>query len=167
MWLWQTWQRRIQGILIWATNYWTSDAAYPDPEHPQNPWTDPMCWTTGYGLGPGTKSPWGNGDGRFIYPPLEAADARPARTVLAGPVTSIRMEMLRDGIEDYEYLALLKSLTAKRADKLSAAERARYEALLEVPGEITKSLTEFTKDPAPIERRRAELAKAIAELSGK
>jgi hypothetical protein len=167
VWLWQTWQRRIQGILIWATNYWTSDAAYPDPEHPQNPWTDPMCWTSGYGLAPGTKSPWGNGDGRFIYPPLEAADAHPEKAVLDGPVTSIRMEMLRDGIEDYEYLAMLRRLLEKKGGKPGAGDRARYEALLEVPGEITKSLTEFTKDPAPIERRRAEVAKAIEELSGK
>ena len=167
VWLWQTWQRRIQGILIWATNYWTSDAAYPDPEHPQNPWTDPMCWTAGYGLAAGTKSPWGNGDGRFLYPPLRAADARPAETVLDGPVTSIRMEMLRDGIEDYEYLAMLKRLLVKRAGRLSAAEKSRFEALLEVPPEITRSLTDFTKDPAPIEQRRAEVARAVAELSGK
>ncbi len=30
VWLWQTWQRQIAGILVWETNYWTSSAAYPD-----------------------------------------------------------------------------------------------------------------------------------------
>ena len=38
------------------------------------------------------------------------------------------------------------------------------EALLDVPREITASMTEFTKNPAPIEARRAELARAIEEL---
>ena len=37
VWLWQTWKRKIAGILVWQTNYWTSSVAYPDPQHPQNP----------------------------------------------------------------------------------------------------------------------------------
>jgi len=47
---------------------------------------------------------------------------------------------------------------------MTAEQRARYEALLEVPHEITASMTEFTKDPALIEARRAELARAIEGL---
>jgi len=48
--------------------------------------------------------------GRFIYPPQDAANANPAGPVLDGPVDSIRWEMLRDGIEDYEYLTILERL---------------------------------------------------------
>ena len=164
VWLWQTWKRRISGLLIWQTNYWTSSAAYPDPEHPQNPYTDPMGWRSGYSTPAGVKAPWGNGDGRFLYPPEAAADGRPAAPVLDAPVDSIRFEMLRDGIEDYEYLALLDRLLKERGAQLSDEERQRYEALLEVPDAITADLTHFTTDPAPIEARREALARAIERL---
>jgi len=124
-----------------------------------------MGWMSGYSTPAGDRRPWGNGDGRFIYPPEEAADANPARPVLEGPVDSIRWEMLRDGIEDYEYLAMLKRLIAQRRAQLTAAEVRQYEKLLEVPPSITTSLTQFTTDPAPVEARRAEIARAIEKLS--
>ena len=165
VWLWQTWKRKIDGILVWATNYWTSSAAYPDPEHPQNPYEDPMSWVSGYSAPKGAKKPWGNGDGRFIYPPEAAANAHPDRPVFQGPVESIRWEMLREGIEDYEYLAILKRLLEAKKTKLTAQQRQKYAALLVVPEVITRDMTTFTRDPAPIEARRDELARAIAQLS--
>lgn len=165
VWLWQTWQRKIDGILVWETNYWTSSAAYPDSAHPQNPYEDPMGWTSGYSTPAGKKLPWGNGDGRFVYPPVKAADGNPASPVLDGPVDSIRWEMLRDGIEDYEYFVILKKLLAAKGDKLDTATKNRYAALLEVPAEVTKDMTTFTKDPGPIEAHRDRVARAIAELS--
>ena len=86
--------------------------------------------------------------------------------VLDGPVDSIRWEMLRDGIEDYEYLALLARLLDARASGLTHAERRRYRALLEVPETIARDMTTFTKDPRPIEDRRHEIARAIEALTG-
>ena len=165
VWLWQTWKRRIDGILVWQTNYWTSTAAYPDPESPQNPYEDPMGWVSGYSTAKGNKRPWGNGDGRFIYPPLAAADAHPAGPILDGPVDSIRWEMLRDGIEDYEYLVILEKLLKAKKDKLTARQYKQYSTLLDVPEAITKDMTNFTKDPAPIEARRDQIARAIAKLN--
>ncbi len=165
-WLWQTWERRIDGVLVWQTNYWTSDAAYPDPAKPQNPYEDPMGWTSGYSTPSGRRIPWGNGDGRFIYPPEEAADANPSAPVLDGPVDSIRWEMLRDGIEDYEYLAILRRLLVSRKDSLAPEEFRRIGSLLGVPASITRSMTEYTRDPAPIEERRIEIARAIEALAG-
>ncbi|MBI4979839.1 MAG: DUF4091 domain-containing protein [Spirochaetes bacterium] len=163
VWLWQTWQNKIEGVLVWESVYWTSDAAYPDRTKPQNPYLDPMAWVSGYDAKPGDKRPWGNGDGRFVYPP--EAFFNSDGPVLDGPVDSIRWEMLRDGIEDYEYFVMLKRLIAEKGAKLSASERMRYEQLLVVPESISRSLTEFTTDPAPIEARRHELAKAIETLS--
>ncbi len=165
VWLWQTWKRGIEGILVWQTNYWTSSAAYPDPEHPQNPYEDPMGWVSGYSTPKGNKRPWGNGDGRFIYPPLAAADAHPAGPVLDGPVDSIRWEMLRDGIEDYEYLVILDKLLKAKKDKLATGQRQKYTTLLDVPKAITKDMTTFTKDPSPIEARRNQIAQTIAKLN--
>lgn len=163
VWLWQTWQRKIEGILVWKLNYWHSDQAYPDKDHPQNPYEDPMGWMTGYDTPMGVRKKWGNGDGRFIYPPESAAAGNPTQPILEGPVDSIRWEMLRDGIEDYEYLAILKRLLESKREGLGA-KATEYEALLAVPEEITGSMTEFTVDPAPIESRRVAVARAIEAL---
>jgi hypothetical protein len=160
-WLWQTWAHGVDGILVWATNYWSSGAAYPGSL--QDPYADPMSWQSTYNAPVGTRRPWGNGDGRFLYPPPEATGSA-ARPVLAGPVESVRWEMLRDGIEDYEYLALLRRALTE-AEALSASERQAWSQLLEVPPEISASRTRFAKDPAPIEERRRQLAAALEELS--
>ena len=73
--------------------------------------------------------------------------------------------MLREGVEDYEYLYRLRELIAERRGSLPAAEVARYESLLEVPETITEDMTTFTTDPAPIYARRAEIARAIEALT--
>ena len=164
LWLWQTWGENVTGILIWETLWWTSGTAFPDSAHPQNPYADAMSWVSDGKLAPGTKRPWGNGDGRFLYPPLAAADARQEGAVLAGPNDSFRIEMLRDGIEDYEYFAMLKRLIAEKADKLSPDAKKRYEELLAVPKSVYTSLTDFAVDPAPMETHRDVLAHAIVEL---
>jgi Domain of unknown function (DUF4091) len=164
IWLWQTFQRNINGILVWQANYWTSDTAYPDAKHPQNPFEDPMSWTSGYGTPAGKKLPWGNGDGRLIYPPPAAAAGNPAGPVLEGPVDSIRWEQLRDGIEDYEYLTILRKRLNQRRNTLKPGTLRDYEKLVEVPDTITRSMTEFTSEGRPIELRRHQIARAIEKL---
>jgi hypothetical protein len=156
LWLWQTWKNNVDGILIWDTVYWTSHAAYPDSL--QNPWQDPMSWAT-------DGSSWGNGDGRWLYPPRR--DPHTDKTPdMDAPIDSIRWELLRDGIEDYEYLwTLQQQINAVSAQKnrSAAAEKwlASAKVLLQVPDSISKSLTEFTEDPQPLTLRRAEIANAI------
>ncbi len=164
VWLWQTWKRDITGILIWHSNYWHSSTAFPNSV--QNPYEDPMSYVRGYSTPAGTKRFWGNGDGRFMYPPLSAAvpGLSGKDPVIEPPVSSIRWEMLREGIEDYESLYLLRELLEKNRKNLPPAEVTRIESLLKVPEEITKSLTEFTTDPSPIYTRRAEVARAIEGL---
>lgn len=163
VWLWQTWQRRISGVLVWATNYWTSSAAFP--EGFQDPYEDPMSYVSGYSTPKGVKRHWGNGDGRFLYPPMEASvPGKSPQPVLAPPVSSIRWEMLREGIEDFEMLWLLADLLQRHRDKLSPDRQSQIAALLEVPPEITKDMTTFTKTPGPIHARRAQVAEAIETL---
>ena len=165
VWHWQTWQRNIVGTLVWQSNYWTSTAAFPD--EPQNPYEDPMGYVSGYSTPRGVKRYWGNGDGRFLYPPLAAAV--PGRSgsepVIAPPVSSIRWEMLREGVEDYEYLVLLRQMIERRRAELAPAEIRRLEALLNVPESITADMTTFTTDPAPIYSRRRAVAEAIEQLN--
>ncbi|MBN2025075.1 MAG: DUF4091 domain-containing protein [Pirellulales bacterium] len=164
VWHWQTWQRGIVGTLVWQTNYWTSDAAYPD--QPQNPYDDPMGYVSGYSTPKGERRHWGNGDGRFIYPPLAAAVPGKSgdQPVLEPPVSSIRWEMLREGVEDYEFLYRLRELLESRRGGLPADEAVRIESLLTDLDSITRDMTTFTTDPEPIYQRRAAVAEAIEKL---
>jgi hypothetical protein len=155
VWSWQTYKHGVEGLLVWQSNYWTSSAAYPGEL--QNPWEDPMSYVSGYSYAPGQVGYWGNGDGRFLYPPnRDPSDTETKH--LTGPVNSLRWEMLRDGIEDYEYLRLLERLATEAGD-------AEALALLEIPEDITESMTEFATDPAPIYEHRQRVAEAIERLS--
>lgn len=164
IWHWQTWQRKIAGTLVWQTNYWTSSTAYPDA--PQNPYEDPMSYVSGYGTPRGARQHWGNGDGRFLYPPLAAAvpGRSGAAPVIAPPVSSLRWEMLREGVEDYEYLHRLRELLAERGAQLPAETRPRYADLLVVPAAITQNMTTFATDPTPLYAHRRAVAEAIEGL---
>jgi len=162
VWLWQTWQRRIRGILIWEATYWTSPTAFPDSL--QNPYEDAMSYRTGYGQQPGTKAYWGNGDGRFLYPPLAAARGS-EHPVLDGPVSSLRWELLREGVEDVDYLHLLKSAVAAARPDIDAGLLAQAKDLLTVPPEITRSMTDWTFDSRPIYEHRRKVAAMIERLT--
>ena len=164
VWNWQTWQRDIVGTLIWETVHWTSPTAFPDK--PQNPYQDPMGYVADGSMPPGTKQYWGNGDGRFLYPPLSAAvpGLSGQDPVIEPPVSSIRLEMLREGVEDYEYLCILRERLAAHRAKLPMERVRRMEDLLQVPASITTEMTRFTNDPAPIYARRSQIAEAIESL---
>jgi glycerophosphoryl diester phosphodiesterase len=162
-WLWQTWQRKIHGVLVWQSNYWTSPEAFPNV--PQDPYDDPMSYVTSYGTPVGAKNHWGNGDGRFIYPPEAARPGHgdPKSPVLDGPVSSIRLEMLREGMEDYDYLMLIRIWGMAQSDpaRARAAER-----LLEVPPEITRGATQYTFDSRSIYERRQQLGEFLNSNMG-
>jgi hypothetical protein len=164
VWHWQAWQRNIAGGLIWDSTYWHSTTAFPDSF--QNPYEDPMAYTVGYSTPSGTKLPWGNGDGRFIYPPLSAAvpGRNNGQPIFDKPVSSIRWEMIREGVEDYETLYMLRELLKHKGNRLSKADRKSANELLNVPESITKSMTDFTIDPRPILQRRAAVAAMIERL---
>lgn len=166
VWLWQTFERKITGTLIWAATYWTSSQAFPDSH--QNPYLDPMSYVSGYGGEPGKKDFWGNGDGRLIYPPLSAAvpGMNDGRFIDEAPVSSIRWEELREGNEDYEFLLTLRELIDSNADRLTPKEKEEFESLFDFSA-ISKSMTEFTDSPIPIYERRRAVADAILRLKKK
>lgn len=144
VWLWQTWKEGVTGILVWETLFWNNPRAYPDPKRPQNPYEDTMCW--------GGRGPWNTGEGKLLYPPPKCfAQGGP---VIAGPTDSIRFEMLREGLEDYEYFVLLKKLDPSNA-------------LLSVPTDVAISLDDYSTDPAGMECHRLRLAEAIERKSGR
>ncbi len=161
LWIWQTWQYNVKGILIWTTDWWTSAAAFPDSL--QNPWTDAMSYVDGNNTPKGTRISWGNGDGRFLYPPRR--DPNTATEPYTGdPISSTRWEALRDGMEDYEYFNMLKNLIAEKSSKMPAGTKAKAEKLLIVPEAISKDLTHFTTDPRLMLEHRNKIARMIEYL---
>ena len=163
LWPWQSWQYGVNGILVWSTTYWHSPEAYPDAL--QDPWRDPMSWVTSYGTPRGARLPWGNGDGRFLYPPRRDPNTATA-PCLDGPINSVRWENLRDGLEDYEYFWRLD----REVKRLEAQERpppalvAEARRLLEVPAAVSRDLTHFTTDPRSLLAHRDRLARMIERL---
>lgn len=160
VWPWMSWGYSVQGLLVWSTTRWHSRAAYP--EGLQNPYTDPMTWQGD--AGPGVRNPYGNGDGVFLYPPEQVFDDSIKGPVLKPPVGSQRGELLRDGIEDYEYFVILRGLLEEKGEELSRRKRAAYVALLTPPEEVYVDRRTYSFDPAPLEEHRDKLARAIADL---
>jgi hypothetical protein len=117
-----------------------------------------MSWSTSYGLIQGKRQPWGNGDGRLFYPQNRhvGEDGKP---YLDEVVPSFRLELLRDGIEDYEYLKILERLAGENPRKASSARR-----LLRIPESIYKDESHYNKDPQAILQYRKRLAEAILRL---
>lgn len=94
-----------------------------------------------------------NGDGFLLYTDAE------------GPVNSIRWENIRDGLEDFDYLAVFND----RRRRLLA--EPGHEALLKRAAavynlkEVIPSLVDFTRDPAVLEGKRREIAAMIVEMN--
>ena len=91
----------------------------------------------------------------------------PGQTAEDGPVGSIRMELIRDGIEDHEYFALLREklegLKKTQPDHRVVEPAAK---LLAVPEDIAASIREYTLDASLLLRYREELAEALEEMDG-
>ena len=132
-----------------------------------DPWADPMSYKSGYDLKTGDIGYWGNGDGRFLYPPRrEAATNQPP--CLDAPINSMRWENLRDGMEDYEYLWLLQEASQRELvwrGETDLLKQAR--ALLQVPKEVSQDLTHFTTDPRLMLEHREHVARMIERLQQK
>lgn len=65
-----------------------------------------------------------------------------------GPIGSIRIEYIRDGIEDFEYLTMAEKLCGK-------------EAVNEILSTVTTGIVSYTDDSKVIEAAKTELAKLI------
>ena len=164
VWAWLSRKWGVEGQLVWTSNYWTSSAAFPPPDL-QNPWADPMSYVSGYSYKPGQIGYWGNGDGRFLYPPNREPKADKAKH-LTGPINSIRWEMLRDGIEDYELFALLDALIAKaKAAGRAAALLPEAEKLAQVPDAVILDDKTYSKDPQPLLAHRRRVAEMVERLA--
>ena len=117
--MWQNYLHDVTGLLYWSTTYWAETS---------DPWTNVATWGGLYG------------DGSLLYPGKKVG--------IDGPVTSIRLESIRDGLEDYKYLWLLEQKTGR-------------DAVIPYVRKLTQSWTEYTRDPARLVSVRDEIARAI------
>jgi hypothetical protein len=150
---WLCWKYGASAYEFWGVNWWTYD-----------PWE--RGWHTFISQSDDGVSyyyvRYPNGDGYLTYPG--------ARAGVDGPVGSIRLEQVREGVEDYEYLWLLDQLIADaKARRVSTreAERVRRDAaaLVSIPNRGGRYSTSLLPDPDAVPRLRAELGRTIERLS--
>jgi glycosyl hydrolase family 123 len=95
-----------------------------------------------------------NGNGSLFYPVAE------------GPVPSIRVEVLRDGLEDYEYLHRLGELVIQARGRagFEPALLQRAQRLLEVDPELVASMRTYSHDPEVLLAQRAAVGDTIEAM---
>ena len=117
---WQTFKLKADGFLIWSLNRWRNN----DKPIGKQILTD---WN------PALDNVTPHSSAMYIYPGEN------------GPIASLRLENLRDGIEDYELLV--------------AAERRGV--AIDIGDELTRDLTLYTTNPAVLSAHRARLIRAL------
>jgi len=119
---WINWSVGATGLLYWATNYWAESS---------DPWTDPVSY--------GSL----NGDGALVYPGSAVG--------YDGPIASMRLKAIRDGIDDYDNLRLLEEL-----DKPSAGAAART---------VGVSFSRWSQKPADVLAARERIGERLHTLT--
>ena len=116
---WVNFKYDMPGYLHWGFNHWQGD-----------PFTL-------------LEPNWG---GDTFLPPGDSHIVYPGKR---GPLSSIRLEALRDGVEDYELLKLLEKRDPKTARKICDS--------------VVRSLTDYTLDPSEFRKARLKLIEALEE----
>jgi hypothetical protein len=97
-----------------------------------------------------------NGDGYLLYPgaPVGSPD----------PVTTVRLEAARDGVEDYEYLKLLQRHAGNpQADALLK----EFAALVEIPNAGGRFSTRILPDPSRLAALRLRAGALLEQLTAR
>ncbi len=131
---WIAWRYRISGLLYWGgMSYW---------REVEDPWVEAPFYSGRGGLQTGRRGRIFWGEGSLVYP---------ARAVgYDGIVPSLRLKALRDGIEDYEYMAILeRSGLAAEAEKVVLP--------------LAESWFKWETNPSAYETARARLAQLIVK----
>jgi hypothetical protein len=125
---WFSWSLDLKGILYWQTINWASKSVKSDP------WTNCQTYSKG-------REVW-NGAGSLVYPGGEAG--------VDGPVASMRLKVVRDSIEDYDYFWILSQRTER--DKVNKIVR-----------EVASSFRVYSQDINKYLQTRTLIAENIVE----
>jgi Domain of unknown function (DUF4091) len=117
----------LTGLLYWQNDLWTKD-----------PWYDVQTYAAD-----GDNYP---GEGMLLYPGAEVG--------IEGIVPSMRIKWLRDGVEDYEYVQILKGL-------------GRKDLALKLARTAGRDWRNWTQDLRVVESVRLQLGREIHKLKSK
>ena len=135
---WITWRYKLGGILYWTVTFWREVL---------DPWMDPVTWKWSECNDPLT------GEGSLIYPG-NLADNYTGQGNVYGPVSSLRLELLREGQEELELMQMLKNLGGEaEADKIVSS--------------VCNGVRDFTRDPNAIDEARDKIIEEILKRSKK
>ncbi|HUT75898.1 MAG TPA: glycoside hydrolase domain-containing protein [Armatimonadota bacterium] len=152
---WHCWKYQAKGLLHWCLDQWGSNMV---------PWSGDPAIDRAIALGKRwPEVPWNawtylnvNGEAQLVYPGPEGAFW-----------SSVRLEIFRDGMEDYDYFAVLQSLQ-EALEASDAYDRdalvARSRALLTIGPAISSDLATFTKNSEVMFAHRNEVATHIERL---
>lgn len=136
---WRMWESNVNGVLFWGTAYWPHD---PD----RDMWKFAPSFTYLSG-GPAWKGRVLNGNGVLLY--SNQNGGREGFVSNGLPAGSIRLEMLREGFEDYEYLCLLR-------EEIEKARKAGSAKLKKQADEAEAMLHRTTKQIIPLLKRKKQ-----------
>jgi hypothetical protein len=115
----------LTGLLYWQVDRWTGD-----------PWTNVQTYST-----EGYEFP---GEGMLVYPGQHVG--------VTGVVPSMRLKWLRDGVEDYEYMQILK-------------RHGCVEFAMKAARNVAASWSRWTQDPALLEGERRQLGASVERVN--
>lgn len=141
---WMTRKYGVTGFEYYCYNIWERNYSDdPASRYPNSKW-QADGWSKGWHT---------NGDGMLFYP---------------GPISSLRFESIRDGIEDWEsYLVLRDCVEAVRNRKDASQHQAlinEAENLLKVNEEVVTDFSHYTLDPERLLSEREALGDLISRF---
>ncbi len=139
---WQSFKVGADGFLFWCLNRFVgNDRPIFDP-------ADPKIRTT---WNPALDGGYENSTALYVYPGRD------------GPISSLRLENLRDGIEDYELLMMARDRLAglPTGRPVSASQRDALRRAVTLEDTLVKDHAEYTKDPESLAHHRRMLIEAL------
>jgi glycosyl hydrolase family 123/concanavalin A-like lectin/glucanase superfamily protein len=144
-----TFKYKVKGLHYWAINREWVNNNKKGEKWPEISW-DPYIFSAH-----GGARKYKNGMGNFTYP---------------GPngqiYPSLRLENLRDGIEDFEYLKLLERRTAQLKAKDGESDLVKdAEILLKIPTDVAVAVDKYSSAPEHLLNYRTKVAEMIEKVS--
>ncbi len=102
----------------------------------------------------------GQGDGTLVYPGTPATVANGSSYAIGGvshiPIASLRLKMIREGLEDYEYLTMCKAVNAAKAMSIAQGVFANMYSANNYPNATPAAFAQN------VDEARLQLAQCIA-----
>lgn len=147
---------KTDGFLYYCLNIWHSNVTS------EKTWLNYLKYMKPVSDGPLIKpdvlgfTPWANGDGQIFYPGKNSM------------IPTIRTKVIRDGLEDYETLLLLKkqiNLVKKGKIQAPADWLTKAQKAIAVSPKIVKTLSQFTKKSKDIIEERQKIATLLEQVN--